>query len=274
MKKLSIDEYKKTVTGILVEIDQICREHKLTYMLMFGTLIGAIRHRGFIPWDDDIDIAMPRKDYERLMEILRTETYDIRFLSIEHNPDTIYPYGKICKKHTRVKEKNFRPVEGYGAFVDVFPLDSMPDDARERRKYCKKCRQYEIWITHSSRTGFEHSESLKTNVSRFLAFHLGKMLNTQKLIRKLNDTLVRFNEQHGETSYLGIPWGYYADKLYPSSMLKELTEVEFEGHSFYAPKEYDQVLKMRYGDYMKLPPEKDRVYLHAIECYLTDEAEA
>lgn len=270
MRKIGMEEYKSIVLDVLVKIDTICRKNGLKYMLMYGTLIGAVRHKGFIPWDDDIDIAMPREDYYKLAEIIGKNDFGINFLTIDNCPDTIYPYGKICDTRTVVKEKNFKQVSGYGAFVDVFPLDYMPDDQAERIKYCKKCRSLIIWITHSSRTGYAHSGSLKTNLSRALAFYIGKAINTQRLIRKLDGLLKRFNLENGKTSYLGLPWGYYADKLYPASMLEELTEVEFEGHRFFAPKEYDKVLRMRYGDYMKLPPENERVYLHSLNCTIRD----
>ena len=268
-----MEEYKSVVLEVLVSIDRICRENGLTYMLMYGTLIGAVRHSGFIPWDDDIDIAMPREDYYKLADIIAKQETGLNFLTIDNCPDTIYPYGKICDTRTVIKEKNFKQVSGYGAFVDVFPLDYMPDDQAEREKYCRDCRKLIIWITHSSRTGYEHSGNLKTDLSRALAFCAGKAMNTQRLIRKLDDKLKRFDQEHGKTAYMGIPWGYYADKLYPASLLEELTELEFEGHHFFAPKEYDKVLRMRYGDYMKLPPENERVYLHSLDCHMRDQEE-
>lgn len=270
MRKLSIEEYKSLVLEVLVKIDKICRENGLTYMLMYGTLIGAVRHQGFIPWDDDIDIAMPRADYYKLENIIEKQNVGLNFLTIDNCPDTIYPYGKICDTKTIIKEKNFKQVNGYGAFVDVFPLDYMPDDQKEREKYCKSCRKLIIWITHSSRTSYEHSRNLKTNLLRALAFWAGKAINTQRLIRKLDGTLKRFDQEHETTSFIGIPWGYYAENLYPAYLLEELTEVKFEGHPFFAPKEYDKVLRMRYGDYMKLPPENERVFLHSLECYMRE----
>ena len=121
MRKLTLDEYKAVVRDVLFKIDDICRENGLTYFLDSGTLLGAVRHKGFIPWDDDIDIAMFREDYNRLADIIQNGHYGLNFLRIEECPDTIYPYGKICDTSTTLVEKNFRTPEGYGAFVDVSP---------------------------------------------------------------------------------------------------------------------------------------------------------
>lgn len=270
MKRLDIDEYKDIVLQVLVKIDRICRDNDLEYMLMYGSLIGAVRHKGYIPWDDDIDIVMPRPDYYKLMDIINKDDYGINFISIENNADTIYPYGKICDTRTVAKEKNFKQVKGYGAFVDVFPLDYMPDDPKERAEYCKKCRRMMIWITHSSRVGYEKGKNIKTRIARFLAFNIGKMMNTGSLVRKLDKTLTDFDDTYGETSHRGLPWGYNGEELYPASIWKDITEVDFEGYKFYAPARYDEILRMRYGDYMKLPPEEERIYAHSIECYLKD----
>lgn len=271
MKRLDINEYKEIVLQTLVTIDRICRDNDLKYMLMYGSLIGAVRHKGYIPWDDDIDIVMPRQDYYKLMDLINKEDHGINFISIENNDDTIYPYGKVCDTRTTAKEKNFKPVKGYGAFVDVFPLDYMPDDPRKRAEYCKKCRRLMIWITHSSRVSYDKGKSFKTRLARGFAFNLGKLMNTQAMVRKLDRIMAEFDVMHGETSYLGLPWGYNGEELYPAELWKEIIEVDFEGHKFFAPAHYDEILRMRYGDYMKLPPEDERVYAHSIECYIDDE---
>ena len=99
-KQLTMEEYKQVELGILIKIDKICREHNINYFLYAGTLLGAVRHQGFIPWDDDIDISMLREDYDKLAKIIQNGDYGINFIRIEENPDTIYPYGKICDTTT------------------------------------------------------------------------------------------------------------------------------------------------------------------------------
>ena len=133
MKKLTFSEYRKITLEVLKEIDKICEENQLYYSLGFGSLIGAIRHQGFIPWDDDIDIVMPREDYNKLEKIINENEYNINFITLKTNSSTIFSYGKICMKGTKVIEANYRSVEGYGAFVDVFPIDNAPELLKERK---------------------------------------------------------------------------------------------------------------------------------------------
>lgn len=269
MKKITIHEYKSIVVSILAEIDRICRDNDLKYMLMYGSLIGAVRHKGFIPWDDDIDIVMPRNDYFKLMHIINSANNNYSFISIETG-ETIYPFGKVCDNTTIVKEKNFKTINGYGAFVDVFPLDYMPNNVLKRKIYCFICRQYAIWITHSARTSFERSNSWKINLKRYIAFKIGRQLKTTRLINRLNSILINNDRKNKGSSYIGVPWGYNAEKLYPTELFSDVTYLDFEGHKFLAPKEYDTVLKLRYGDYMKLPPKEEQVEKHSLECFLKD----
>ena len=138
MRRITDEEYKQIVLDILLRIDHLCKHNNLRYMISYGTLLGAVRHQGFIPWDDDIDIVMPRKDYDLLCKVVNKSDCNLRFLCPETSEDTIYPYGKICDIRTKLKESNFIEVEGYGAYVDVFPLDYLPDSDKEEMKLYKK----------------------------------------------------------------------------------------------------------------------------------------
>ena len=266
MKQISIEEYKNIVLGILIKIDQLCRENHLTYQLAFGTLLGCVRHGGFIPWDDDVDIIMPRDDYNKLQDIIAKKDIGLNFISIDNCSETIYPYGKICDTSTIMIEKNFRKVPGYGAFVDVFPLDYLPENDEDYRKYRKKARTMLKLITHSSRTSFEKTNSLKTNVLRFFAFVLSRVLSTHKLILSLE----KMTKNHKKTIYIGLPcsaceFRIKLDKIYNTK------NGLFEGHEFKIPQDTDYFLKLMFGDYMKLPPEEERVNKHQLTCYLKKE---
>lgn len=267
MRKIDIDEYKTIVVQILTKIDQICRENNLKYALAYGTLLGAIRHNGFIPWDDDADIVMLRKDYIRLREIINCGEYGIRFIDTTTDYNTIFPFGKVCDKRTHLKEKNFRTVENYGTFVDVFPLDYLPDDEVKRNRICRKFRLKMIMLTHSSRTGYEKSNSLIMNLKRFAAFKLGRLLNTSKMIANMDNAFLKLDKEI--TNYVGIPWAW-GGYVFNKHIYDELIEHEFEGHLFFIPKDYDFVLKWRYGDYMTLPPENQRINLHQLDCYIDE----
>lgn len=261
MRRLSVEEYKQVELGILVKIDEICRKNGINYFLFGGTLLGAVRHKGFIPWDDDIDISMLREDYDKLAHIIQNKDYGLNFLRIEENPDTIYPYGKICDTSTEIEEINFKKVKGYGVFVDVFPFDFLPENEHERAKLKRKYfRMYQM-LTHSSRTGYVKTQSLITNIKRGSAFYLAKLLNTNHLIMKMNSDFIKLNEQ--KSSLVGLAWAF----AWLLEDYKNPSEVTFEGYSFLAPKNPERVLKTHFGDYMKLPPEKERVLKHTLACY-------
>lgn len=261
MEYMDLSEYKKVVLNVLVKIDAICRDNEINYFLVSGTLLGAVRHNGFIPWDDDIDIGMLRQDYNSLARIIQQGDYGLNFIRIEEHSDCIYPYGKICDINTIMAEKNFRPVGGYGAFVDVFPLDYLPNDRRTREKLINKSFGVFQLLTHSARTGYERDASRITNVKRMVAFYISRLINTARLIRKINAELISMNET--KTEYLG----FVLDKMvYYAEDFMETSEVHFEGYKFLAPKNFDRVLKMEYGDYMKLPPENQRKPEHQLFC--------
>lgn len=268
MIKVDIQEYKEIVLSVLVRIDRICREHGLTYMLCYGTLLGAVRHQGFIPWDDDVDIIMPREDYNALSELIRAENWGLNFISIETCKETIYPYGKVCDARTMVEEDHFRPVKGYGAFVDVFPMDYLPEDEKAWRAYQKKHIWLRKLITHSARTGFSRTGSPVTNAKRWAAFWAGKLFSTRKLIEGMTSRILAFNQT--PTGRVGVVW----DLSFPACSARKNSEVVFEGHCFLAPEDPNEVLTRLYGDYWKLPPESERVNKHPLVCHWIGERQS
>lgn len=267
MRKIELDEYKKITLSILVKIDEICRKNNINYFLFAGTLLGAVRHNGYIPWDDDVDICILRADYDRLAKIIQNGDYGLNFIRIEEHQDSIYPFGKICDTNTMMIEKNFKTVNGYGAFVDVFPLDYMPDDDKMMLKQGKKYfRKYQM-LTHSARTAYEKTNSKITNIKRCAAFYISRIMNSEKLVRKINAEFIAMNER--TTNHVGLGW-YKAAWLAEDFL--ETSEVVFEGYKFLAPKNPDRVLRMQFGNYMKLPPENQREPKHQLLCYYKNDA--
>ena len=128
MRKVESQEYKEIVLDIMKRIDKICEIERIEYCLFYGALLGAVRHGGFIPWDDDIDLIMLRSEYDRLRDAITAHPeYNLNFIDISTNSKTIYPFAKVCDVRTINFDEDFVDVDGYGAFVDIFPYDYLPD---------------------------------------------------------------------------------------------------------------------------------------------------
>lgn len=256
MKELSPIEYRERIVNVLFKIDEICRDNGIQYYLWAGTLLGAVRHGGLIPWDDDVDIAMKRADYDQLASVMKRSDCGLTFIRPEDNPDTIYSYGKVCDKSTIVKEASFRGVRGYGAFVDVFPFDYLPDDEIVRTRLHRKYLALQKLITHASRTTMPEGSGKKR-----IAYIISRPFKATALVQKVNARYVSLNEQ--ATGRLGLAWDY----SYPAEWLEGSSEVPFEGRMLMTFRDPDAVLRNDYGDYMTLPPESERKPSHGLKCY-------
>ena len=261
-KKIDLEEYKRILVTMLVKIDKLCDENDLTYQLAYGTLLGAVRHNGFIPWDDDVDIFMPRADYLKLQKIIQHGNYGINFIDINTEPKTIYPYGKICDIRTILYEKNFKMVPGYGAYIDVFPLDYITENKIKRKiKFWKYSIMRKV-IEHSAKTKYSRDKSISKTLLKMLAFYICRFVNTQKVIRKLDNEL----QQNKESNLLAVPWdnngnGFYKNDIYQNQ------KVKFETAFLYISKNYDSILTKMYGNYMQLPPKNQRINKHNLYCW-------
>lgn len=268
MRKLTSDEYKSVILNILIKIDKICRENGFNYTIAFGTLLGAVRHKGFIPWDDDIDIFMPREDYAKIGEYLinHPET-GLNYIDISNRNDDIYYPAKVCDVSTVInRESTFVHVDGYGAYIDIFPLDYLPNDERKRKKYMKKALYNERLVQHSAKTPIKGRNIVHSAAVR-LANVYAHFYNTQKLLRKMHAEFAK--NSLVKTDYVGVPYLYdlHAD------CFRDRTELEFEGHMFYAPIDYTGVLLSSYGEsYMELPPENERK-THYLECFVKEDTD-
>ena len=263
MRKLTLEEYKSRVLNVLIKIDDICRKNNFNYAICYGTLLGAVRHQGFIPWDDDIDIVMPRKDYYLLGKyIINHPEVKLNYIDISNREDTIYYCAKICDPDTYVKESDFKHVDGYGAFVDVFPLDYLPDDSKKRHDYIKRGLYLERLAQHGSRLKAGSSNNIKQNILLKASFIYSHLFNPSNIIKKMHKKFIEFDKK--PTNYIGVPYEFC---YFRPEWFNELVELNFENHKFLAPKYYDDVLRSSYGNYLELPPASERVYKHHLECF-------
>jgi len=275
MRFLDVTEYKSKTDKIqlemLLEVDRICKKHFIPYSLFGGTLLGAIRHKGYIPWDDDIDICMQRKDYERFIEICKKELSSEYFLqTFKTDRDYYYQFAKIRKNGTLFLEyldselKNMH----HGVFIDIFPLDNVIID-----KFIGKVHLFLSLLLFrftNTRTKVRCSKRFQNLILRHICYlsHYFLKFFPKKLWTWFHEKVITFFSNK-DTKYLS----HLTNSPSISSIYGHLIEKEnfydtidwdFEGFKFPVPRNYDKILSKTYGDYMTLPPEEERHSIHYI----------
>ncbi len=270
LRPLSDDDIR-AVQGILLEMmsdfDRLCRKHNLRYFLCGGTALGAVRHKGFIPWDEDVDIAMPRKDYDQLADILLEEYGDRYWLqSIDRIPIYDLPFMKMRKIGTRFLEIFEPDPDHAGIFIDIYPLENIPDSAVLRffhgsvsdfLQLCCSCVRMNLKKDRYF-TYFNDPKALK--IVKIKAF-LGKMLS----IIPLHKWCIAADRwaakcKNEQTAYVSFPGGrkHYFGEMFRRDSLFPLQEVPFEDRSFFIPADPDGHLSALYSNYMEIPPVDQR----------------
>ena len=259
--ELTIDELRHIQFAILEDIHSFCSQNGITYYLTYGTLLGAARHQGFIPWDDDIDICMPRPDYERFLQIYSSKEYKL-FHALDGTGYAI-PFAKVSDMRTTVIENaNFAyPI---GVAIDVFPIDGLSKDfATAKKHHAKIC----CWrnLLNIKKIRLSKNRSLKRNaelcalkiVTFFIPYHT-----------------VLYRLMYLMTKYDYLQSEYAADlnfgterRIVHKRLFEGKTELLFEGKRFYVPQFYDELLTNIFGNYMQLPPEEKRKTHHSFKAY-------
>lgn len=261
MRPISLDEFLKIDLEILTSVDKFCRENGIKYSLAYGSLIGAIRHKGFIPWDDDIDILMLRDDYDRFM----SSYTDARFAAVSRTNTPGYPsiIGKVYDTRSLVKEAS-RIKVSYGVYIDVFPVDDIYEDTTRAVKLLKKERMlYKIYLLKTVKLHYNWSK----NISVFAARLLLAPIPLKCVLKKLDGYCSECREMATTKVTFQSPASWKSYKTYDRSLFANVIDVPFEGHYFMAIKEYDSYLRAIYGDYMTLPPEDKRKPHHTLNAF-------
>jgi len=267
-KELSLREIQVSALQVLKSLDSICKELELDYFVMYGTLIGAVRHGGFIPWDDDIDIMMPRKDYNILLEYLNEQrNYIEPFQIFSYKYDESYPYliSRLSDSRYRIEVDNEKDY-GIGTFVDIYPLDELSNNYYIA---CLKGRFYG-WLSSlyflSTREFFPKGDkSLKMGV-KYLAYLSSKIIG-KKLLKRV---LVVNVEGKGDSLYWGCrQWmtDNYKGNIFRSEALKGRSLLQFEDMKVSVPEHYKELLTGFYGDFMELPEQSKRKPHHLYKAY-------
>ena len=267
-KRLSLDEIKKTELNILLEFQKICDANDLTFYLCGGSLLGAIRHKGFIPWDDDIDICMARPEYNRLARMVREkklEMPDWMDIVCYENRTSRFPFIKVLDKRTVVLNEYFKSMDYDSIWIDLLPVDGMPDSDLETAALYKDMFRFRKLVQLKYVRPFRAKSFTKAMTKPFL-FLFANIINTDRY----NEKLVREATAHAfETSAnVGIVTeGLYGVKeAIPKDAYLKSIEVEFEGHTFKATSYWHEYLTNLFGEYMTLPPE-DKRKTHDMKAY-------
>lgn len=271
MKELSLQELHSVALDILKEIDGFCRPRNIRYSLAFGTLLGAARHKGFIPWDDDIDLVMPREDYERFRKEYKSEKYP--YIDRITTKECYIAFGRVVEtEKTRlvgVQPWHSRKLHS-GAWVDIFPMDYVPDEHDEYMRLYRSMNMLLRLTRKVRRFTAPYDPALPLNLKlklfrRRLGHHTYKKMDPSEVIMDYME-LLRLATS-AKTSHLGslacadTPEYYFED-----SVFQEYVDLPFEDSLFRVPARYDHVLRTLYGDkYMELPPKsKQKTDLYRI----------
>lgn len=263
--ELTPSEVQEETLHVVETISSICQKSNSSWFTFYGSLIGAVRHRGFIPWDDDFDIAMLRADFDRFVDYchshedaLKAEGY--RLIDKSNSPDYPFNIPRFCDIRYRMETKEY-PDAGMGVFVDIYPLDSVGDDpvGAEKRVVWKK-KLYTICAASASlHKPIESRGGAAQKLIKYALYLYSRNKNAHEFFYRFDRLPDRFNKDGRYVACLVWEMDFCA---YPKEWFDTLIDVPFESITVKIPQEYDRILRAYYGDYTTLPPEEERRPTH------------
>lgn len=254
---------------ILNEVDRICRKHNIKYFMDGGTLIGAVRHKGSIPWDDDVDISMPRKEFERFMKVVGDElTEDFAIIEpSDYGENSFFDFIT----HVAYKKSTVKPIEGEMEFynnklncivLDIFVLDDISEN-----KLAQKLKLFYLHLIYGLSWGhryeLDYAEyTAGQSVGVWIMSHIGRLFKQSTLEKLFMKAATSGNDKGYKTCFAANYPFEEMRYIYQKEWFNDVTEMEFDNYKFWAPSGYDDVLKEAFGDYMKLPPKEKQVPEH------------
>ena len=248
--------------NIVLEIDKVCKKHNLTYFLAEGSLLGALRHQGFIPWDDDMDISMPREDYNKFLEIAQTELPDFLHLCCTHTiPGYHLPFSKVVSTvdHGFVNRQDAVLGAYNGVYVDVFPIDCFPStDSELLQKTFKKIRLYRDMLLYRAKY------MTAKRPSRLLTQFRSHFYSNEELHRRITELCTAYN--NADSAYMVNFASSYPPhrQLVPRACYATGRTTDFGGHSLPIPADAETILRTIYGDWQTPPPPEKRSSTHSL----------
>lgn len=264
MKNASIEELKSIQLDILDDVHRFCTENGIRYSLGGGTLLGAVRHTGYIPWDDDIDINMPREDYERFIRIYNSEKNEV--LDLRNSRNCVELCVKICRKGTKMTDLALGRTL-WGINIDLFPIDGCPDDFGPhcnqilylRKKLSQICPYYQVVRKKDKTKWF-----LKYILKRIIYFYPHNVLYLKKEIDNLSR---RYPLTRGKLGG-GILGGYAHKEVMSADTFFSYDDILFENRMYRTISDWDTYLHSLYGDYMTPPPVEKQITHHLYDAFI------
>lgn len=265
MREIGLVELKQLQLDILEAAHVCCIKNKINYWLDCGTLLGAIRHNGYIPWDDDIDIGMLRNDYEQFRKIFNQENDRYKFTCVENDSEYCFAFGKILDTNTVLYEPDKRGRK-ISVYIDVFVYDNAPDDDAALKRMYQIRNFYRGCNTARTQMPDDVPGKFRKAVF-FLAHYALKVFPKNYFSRKMVVNSQKLKDK--DTRRVGnftSRYEFACDK----HVFDVFVDHEFEGKAYKIPIGYDEWLKSIYGDYMKMPPIEERIHSHNFEAYMKE----
>lgn len=263
MKEItSIHEIQQLALELLIDFTTLCEKYNLRYSLAYGTLLGAVRHKGFIPWDDDIDLIMPRPDFDKIIKIIKEKTHTNIDILDFYDKNSFYGASilKVFRKDTVLFEYPNKYNLKYGLYIDIFPVDGLPDDYNESRQMLKEHRQL-VTLMHW------HASSLykKKGVAKYFSGLTSRLANW--IIRREYKLGHKYDFDKAKNVSTLCCWDLEYEIL-KANDFNHLINLDFEGFKFKCLPCYENLLNRQYGNYMILPPKEERISTHDFKLYM------
>lgn len=250
-RTLSLRELQLTELDILVKFDEFCTKNEIKYTLVGGTLLGAVRHKGFIPWDDDIDVGMPRPEYEKFYGLLRENDFVLPGTRLKIIPDrgneAVLPFLKLIDPSYCVHAKE--AVGSDNVWIDILPIDGYPDTEKKTKKFCKKLKMYRHIMVYNTRGAYKRKKGILRIIAILFTLY-ARIYGKKRVFKKMSRLIDKY--PFGNTCFAGVAtWGLYGtNERVPIPCMEKQQRMLFEGHEFLAMNGWDLYLSQIYGDYM------------------------